>query len=236
MTKLLISVTDVDEALTALRNGADIIDLKDPALGALGALSLSMIEQIVSEIRNSEFHDKWISATIGDLPMIPELIGQRVKLLGETGVDFVKIGFFNDPASAVKHNHQCHAACLTELKKLSAQSVRLIAVLFAESAYAPELIDDIQDAGFYGLMVDTAVKNGATLFDHLTLPELAELRQELEQRGLAFGMAGSLRVQHLELAKQYQPNFIGFRAGVCRLNQRVGRVDPQILATIRQIL
>ena len=38
MTLFLASVRDVAEAETALLAGADIIDLKDPAQGALGAV------------------------------------------------------------------------------------------------------------------------------------------------------------------------------------------------------
>jgi len=40
MTELLISVTNVDEAFMAMELGADIIDLKDPSMGALGALPI----------------------------------------------------------------------------------------------------------------------------------------------------------------------------------------------------
>ena len=40
MSKLLISVTSAEEALLALEGGADIIDMKNPLEGALGALPL----------------------------------------------------------------------------------------------------------------------------------------------------------------------------------------------------
>ena len=40
MTQLLISVKNVEEALLAVACGADIIDLKDPSVGALGALDM----------------------------------------------------------------------------------------------------------------------------------------------------------------------------------------------------
>ena len=37
MTQLLVSVKNVEETFIALDAGVDIIDLKDPANGALGA-------------------------------------------------------------------------------------------------------------------------------------------------------------------------------------------------------
>ena len=38
MTRLLVSVRSVDEALVAAAGGADFIDLKEPSQGALGGL------------------------------------------------------------------------------------------------------------------------------------------------------------------------------------------------------
>jgi len=95
MTQLLISVTSAEEAQIALENGADFIDLKDPAKGALGALPLATIAEIVSYVKvasNSDY--KLTSATIGDLPMQPQLIAEQVAQLATTGVDIIKIGFF----------------------------------------------------------------------------------------------------------------------------------------------
>ena len=48
MSQLLISVTSVEEAKLALIHGADIIDLKDPASGALGALPLPIIQAVLA--------------------------------------------------------------------------------------------------------------------------------------------------------------------------------------------
>lgn len=50
MTQLLISVKNVEEALIALNCGVDIIDLKDPNIGALGALNLDTSQQILQKV------------------------------------------------------------------------------------------------------------------------------------------------------------------------------------------
>ena len=45
--KMLASVTSVDEALIALDAGVDMIDLKNPSTGALGALDPALVKDIV---------------------------------------------------------------------------------------------------------------------------------------------------------------------------------------------
>ena len=48
--RLLVSVRGPDEALTALRAGADLIDAKDPERGALGALPPETVRAIVAGV------------------------------------------------------------------------------------------------------------------------------------------------------------------------------------------
>ncbi|MGB9210468.1 MAG: (5-formylfuran-3-yl)methyl phosphate synthase, partial [Pseudolabrys sp.] len=90
MTLLLASVTGSREAELAVTHGADIIDLKDPSQGALGALELSVVCDAVSTIAGR----RPTSAVIGDLPMEPGVIAAAVAATAKTGVDFVKVGLF----------------------------------------------------------------------------------------------------------------------------------------------
>ena len=63
MTGLLASVMTVEEAEAALAGGADIIDLKDPRRGALGALPAPVIRDCVAAIAGRQP----VSATVGPL-------------------------------------------------------------------------------------------------------------------------------------------------------------------------
>ncbi|MBE0435773.1 MAG: hypothetical protein IBX56_08225, partial [Methylomicrobium sp.] len=74
MTGMLASVSKLDEALRILNFEVDIIDLKQPSQGALGALDTMTVARIVKAI-NGQCP---ISATVGDLPMIPEVIVSAV--------------------------------------------------------------------------------------------------------------------------------------------------------------
>lgn len=225
MTQLLISVTSVEEAQLALENGVDIIDLKDPYSGALGALPLSLVKTIVQHIHASELC-KPISATIGDIPMQPELILERINLLANAKVDFIKIGFFEA---------EDYQACLTRLS-LAATSTHLIAVLFAEYLYPPTMIEDIKRAGFKGLMLDTVHKNGQTLLYYHTRQFYENLANQVISYGMTFGLAGSLKLQDIEKIIQFKPTYIGFRGGVCMQFSRKKALDIEKIKAIRHVL
>lgn len=228
MSQLLISVTSVEEARIALACGADFIDLKDPNQGALGALPLDAIKQITHFVHaQGEHAAHMISATIGDLPMQASLILENVIQLARTQVDIIKIGFFE------ASNYQ---ACLSALQPIAESGQKLIAVLFAEYQYPADLIEAIKNAGFYGVMLDTAVKNGATLFDYYSQEELKRLVDEIVAKDLIFGLAGSLNVQHVALVKCFNPDFIGFRGGVSTDNQRHLTLDAEKIKVIRKVL
>ena len=93
MSQLLVSVNNLEEAKLVLSKNVDIIDLKSPKSGALGALSIQEITEIVDCIKRQD-KSKLMTATIGDLPMQPNLLLQAAQKVAETGVDIVKIGFF----------------------------------------------------------------------------------------------------------------------------------------------
>ena len=119
ITELLISVKNVDEALLALGAGADIIDLKDPSVGALGALDLSQTERIVQAINGCGY----VSATVGEGHATLNELMTDIHARARLGVDIIKIAvstLFYEPSFIV------------ELKKLTSKGVKIIAVFFAD--------------------------------------------------------------------------------------------------------
>ncbi len=223
MTQLLISVTSIEEAQIVLDNGADIIDLKDPSAGALGALPLALIKAIVAYVNGQ----KPVSATIGDLPMQPDLILERVALLANAKVDIIKIGFFDTDD---------YQPCLDALQSVAQTGVKLIAVLFAENNYTASLIGAIKQAGFIGVMLDTVKKNGLTLMDYYSEEQRNIFAQRVYEYDLSFGLAGSLKIQHVAIVKKINPTYIGFRGGVCDENQRELSLNTEKIRAIRQLL
>lgn len=226
MPQLLISVTNVDEAQIALPY-ADIIDLKDPNQGALGALPLETIKEVVAFVN----HKKIVSATIGDLAMGTNLDAQKVfsavQAMQAMQVDFIKIGFFEAKS---------YQACLDLLAPLVHNGAKLVAVLFAEKKYPNDLVEKLSDAGFVGVMLDTSEKNGATLFDYYTLQESAAFISRVKSFGLKVGIAGSLNQSHWTMVEQLNPDYVGFRGGVCASLNRTHALSEDKIKALCKLL
>ena len=98
------------------QGGADIIDIKEPNEGALGAVPLSQIHHVVDDL----WEKCIVSATIGDLPADSAQINEKVIQTAETGVDYVKVGMFSD-----RHIE----TCLPSLVHCTNKGIAIIAVL-----------------------------------------------------------------------------------------------------------
>ncbi|HYD65583.1 (5-formylfuran-3-yl)methyl phosphate synthase [Azospirillum sp.] len=219
MTRLLASVADLDELALAAAGGADILDLKDPTAGALGAWPLERIAEAVALVRARP-----LSATIGDLPMDPARVAARVAETHALGVDFVKIGLTPDGDPA---------GCITALAAQAHHGVRLVAVLFADLWPDFRLLDAVARAGFAGAMLDTAGKVSGALLRHKDLGTVARFVVDAHRLGLLTGLAGSLTLADVPALLPLGPDYLGFRTALCAGGNRRGVLDPAALAAVR---
>ena len=207
MTQLLISVKNVAEALIALDAGADIIDLKDPNIGALGALDEVLSLQIVHVINGRAT----ISATIGEQHTSLNALIASIEARAELGVDIIKIAvpkFFNEPEFLIK------------ITQLTNNGIKIVAVLFADEPIELSLLDKCQQMGFFGAMLDTNNKQ-QNLLQVQSQSDLQMFTQKCNLHQLQCGFAGSLRPQDIADLINFNPTFIGFRGGVCENNLRI---------------
>src|SRR5215510_8367068 len=86
--RLLISVVDAGEARVAAAAGADIIDVKDPARGALGEAAPA----VVRAVREATPSHLPVSAALGDGPFTPAVAAARAGESATSGAAFVKLG------------------------------------------------------------------------------------------------------------------------------------------------
>jgi uncharacterized protein (UPF0264 family) len=200
VTGFLASVTSVEEARMVL-NEADIIDLKNPAQGALGALPYQVVEAVVRFVDGR----KLVSATVGDLPMTPAALSAAVVAMAETGVDIVKVGFFG---------HENLAVCAKALGELTG-SCKMVAVLFADQRPEFWLLDTLAEAGFHGAMLDTANKASGSLTGLMSMHVLHDFVDKAKSRNLLTGLAGSLREKDIADLSEMGADYLGFRGALC---------------------
>lgn len=213
MTGMLASVANLAEARLIAGLGVDIIDLKQPAAGALGALPVADVARIVAELGG----DTPISATVGDLPMAADNVVPAVEAMAATGVDYVKIGFF--PGGD-------WMGVIEGLRPLAAAGVRMVAVLFGDCAPEQAWVARLAEAGFAGAMLDTADKGKGSLLSVCEPGFLRSFVAEARRHGLLCGLAGSLRQADIASLRALEPDYLGFRGALCGGN-RIGEIDKQ---------
>lgn len=225
---MLASVMNATEAELALAGGADVIDIKDARLGALGAASLEESALIIRAVRAFKT-DTLISATVGDLPMVPSVLSAACAERAALGVDYVKIGLMNGESLT---------ACIAALSALKLpQGTRLVAVLFADiQAPSDALLNALSNAGFAGVVVDTFDKTSGSLFAHSANWPLGEtLHSAVEvarEHGLFTGLAGGLGLNDIETLHQTGAAILGFRGALCSGAQRVASLQ---LTHVKQV-
>lgn len=223
MTALLASVNNTAEARIALDVGVDVVDLKNPAAGALGAVPDPTAREVVAQVAGRVP----VSATIGDLPPAPARVARAVADKASTGVDYVKVGLFGEGDVA---------GTLSALQPLAEHTVRVVAVLFADRGLDLALLHSLAEAGFAGAMVDTAGKGAGGLRRHADDRLLSRFVSLCRELGLLSGLAGSLGTADIAPLLALGPDLIGFRGALCRCGQRTDVLDPHAVAVVRSLV
>ena len=222
MTGMLASVRNLEEANIVCQGGADIVDLKEPDHGALGAVSLDMMHCVVDAL----WEKCLISATTGDLPANAAVIKDQVMKTAETGVDYVKVGMFSE---------QHIENCLPHLASCVCRGVAIIAVLFADMDFDMDhAIRSVKQAGLKGIMLDTAHKSSGSLLRHKSILQLERFVNCSKQNGLLIGLAGSLSIEDIPALIKASPNYIGFRTALCSSKKRTGYIDKYAFQMVRR--
>lgn len=222
MTQLLISVKNVEEALHAMYAGTSIIDLKDPAVGALGALPIDEAKKILAVLEQQVL----TSATVGEGHGNIDALVADIKRYADIGVNVVKIG-----VSELFTNKQF----FVEMRQLTLQGIKLVAVFFADKLMDLALIPKMQTAGFYGAMIDTQQK-GHPLVELQAIHELKKFTVISKQHHLISGLAGSVGLQHLTSLIALNPDFIGMRGGVCDEGNRIFGLSQKKVEAVNALL
>ena len=221
--QLLVSPSNIDEARRSV--AADIIDVKKPSEGSLGANFPWVIKEIKS------FAQKPVSAAIGDFPYKPG--GASLAAYGAAcaGADYIKIGLAFDGASRAR---DMIAAVVKAVKDEFPEKNVVIAAysdfkrMGTISPY--EMAPIAAELGADVAMVDTGIKDKKSTFEFMNESDLASFTLTNTQLGLRTALAGSLRFEDVAMLKRINPDIIGVRGMVCG-GDRNSTIREDLVAT-----
>jgi uncharacterized protein (UPF0264 family) len=211
--KLLISPINLEEAIAAYEGGADIVDVKNPKEGSLGA-NFPWIIRSVKESINSR---KPISATIGDFNFKPGTASLAALGAAVAGADYIKVGLYD-----VQTEEQALEMLVNITRSVKDYNPDLKVVASGYSDYErinsidPQLLPAIgAKAGVDVVMVDTGIKDGRSTFEFMNEEELTRFTGAIREVGLESAIAGTLKFEDIPVLKRIQPDIIGVRGMVC---------------------
>lgn len=222
---LLVSVRNADEARAALEGGADIIDVKEPSRGSLGKADATTLEEIHFAIAGQ----RPLSAAMGELLQL----NQEASLESIRGYTWVKFGL-------------SHCGLPLEwrtkwrsLRERFAGHNEVVATAYADydaaHCFEPRKFALAIHREYSIFLLDTFGKKGDCVFDHISDEVLFMLRCDVRSSGGKFALAGSIQIEHLPHALQFQPDIIGIRGAACDKG-RMGRVSAEKVADFRAAL
>ena len=211
--RLLVSVVNADEVEAALAGGADIVDVKNPAEGSLGAPVPALLRAVRSRVASPAE----VSVALGDAPHLPGTMALAAAGAAACGADYLKIGLFGSarPEQALELLAAVRGAA-TDVNPRT----QLMAAAYADAsrvgALAPgELPSIARQAGFDGVMLDTAVKDGVSTFTAMGEDGVADFFAAARALGLVTALAGALGSADLDRAQRLGADIVGVRGSAC---------------------
>ncbi len=232
-TRLLVSVRDAAEATIALEAGVDVIDIKEPKAGSLGAASHHSIAAIVRTVNGA----RPLSVALGELIEDTPHRGEILSLIQSAGgVSFAKIGLANTIAVDRKGN-DWRSHWLTALRALP-DSVSGVAVVYADwkTARAPAPRDVIKAGSEFGcrtMLIDTFDKRLPGLLRLWSVEEITNCLAAAREAEMQVVLAGRLSADDLPAVLALAPDLIAVRGAVCG-GDRAGSLDAVKLRDFQQ--
>jgi uncharacterized protein (UPF0264 family) len=207
---LLVSVRDASEALIALAGGANVIDVKEPDRGSLGAADGATIAAVIRAVE-------------GRVP-VTAAAGELVDLIGSPhapmphGVSLFKIGLAG--CRAVPDWISRWKQTINTLWTQDDAAKHAVAVVYADwrTADAPQPVDVLHtavDLGCPALLIDTWDKSSGSLFDHWPAGELDAFLSRVRSQNLLLVLAGSLVGESFTTAARLRPDLLAVRTAAC---------------------
>jgi uncharacterized protein (UPF0264 family) len=210
--KLLVSPINVKEAKVCKLGGADIIDVKNPKEGSLGANFPWMINAVKKSAGTTP-----VSATIGDFNYKPGTASLAALGAAVAGADYIKVGLYD-----IQTKEQALDMLVNIVRSVKEYDTNKKVVAAGYSDYrrinsiSPFELPSIgKKAGVDVVMMDTGIKDGRSTFEFLTENELTEFVARARSLGLMTALAGTIKFDDIPSLKRISPDIIGVRGCVC---------------------
>jgi len=236
MTRLLVSVRSVDEALLAADEGVDLIDVKEPSRGPLGMADSSVRREI--GLRLGARHR--LSAACGELLDFDRARPGTYDPADWAGYRFAKIGLAGCAAYSAWRDHW-----LVWRAMLPAATEPVLVCYADGQRFNAPCYDEVRafasDAGIGMLLFDTWDKNGPGLCELWQTADFLRVGQELKQDGIGFVLAGKLGLENVPALTTCEASYLGIRGAVCNPAKpeedvRCGKLNPAKIIAWQQAL
>ena len=231
--KLLVSPINTEEAKAAANGGADIIDVKNPKEGSLGA-NFPWVIRSVKEAVNSI---RPISATIGDMNYKPGTASLAALGAAVAGAEYVKVGLYD-----IQTREQALDMAEHVVKSVKDYDPTRKVVISGYSDYkrinsipVSELPSVCAECGADVVMMDTGIKDGRSTFEFMTNDELSSFVSSAKDLGLQTAIAGTIKFEDMDALNQIGPDIIGIRGCVCG-GDRTSSIQQSLVEELKSIM
>ncbi len=231
--KLLVSVIDAAEARLAVAGGVDIVDVKNPAEGSLGAPAPGVIAQ-VRDVLPAELP---LSAAIGDLPCLPGTAALAALGAARSGAAYVKLGLWGASEHGGRRRGPARRAGRGRRRRGGDRRRATPTPRACRAGRCRRRSWSRRRGGqaCSGCLIDTAIKDGRGLLSWLAADALAELVAEAHGAGLELALAGELRAEDLPAVRATGADIAGVRSAACREGRRTAALDPARIEQLRAV-
>ncbi len=225
---ILISIKDAKEAKElAQAKGVDIIDIKNPLEGTLGANYPWVIEDIKPHLPNNAV----TAASIGDLDFKPGSAS-----LAAHGAATLNVNYITASMYRFSSKMEIEITIKSLLKTLEEFSTGLIVAAYAdyERCGSPDPLNVLSASGNADyFMLDTAIKDGKNILNFLKPVKLIKFKEQAHRQGIKLIIAGSIRYPQLEEIKKIKADVIGFRGIVCQEGEVKAQLVEKLVRTLK---
>jgi uncharacterized protein (UPF0264 family) len=236
---LLVSVRSAEEAVRALDGGADLIDVKEPSAGSLGAAPAEVCRQVAESLDGRVPWTMACGELVHGFGRICQHLAETWKILQSAGsmpVELpvaIKVGLAGCAGRPWRRE-------LVALGDQLPAGVGQVAVIYADGEHvaAPdpaEVLEAVAGVRAVAVLVDTCNKTADGVLGHRTVEELRSWQAAAEAAGSGFVVAGKVEPEQFPALAAANADIIAVRSAVCSRG-REGSVEAALVRRVRNAI